>query len=104
LKAASPRHDCGSLARHLSDYIDGDLAADLRVLIDRHRSRCPPCAAFVRTLERTVELVRARPARALPRARVRALAAALRKAAAAAAPPRPAAARRRTSRKSGRRA
>jgi anti-sigma factor RsiW len=86
VKRRSTGHDCGRLARHLSDYIDGDLAAGLRALIDRHRSQCPPCAAFVRTLERTVELVRARPCEPLPPARVRALAAALRRAAASGVP------------------
>jgi anti-sigma factor RsiW len=49
------------MAKHLSDYLDGDLAASLTALIDAHRGECPPCEAFIRTLRRSVELVRARP-------------------------------------------
>lgn len=52
---------CREMAAHLSDYLDGELQADLRSLIDAHRGHCPPCEAFVRTLGRTVEAVRARP-------------------------------------------
>jgi anti-sigma factor RsiW len=72
---------CREMAEHLSDYIDGDLREDLRALIDAHRGDCPPCEAFVRTLARTVEIVRAQPREPLSSARKRALAAALRKAA-----------------------
>ena len=71
---------CREMAEHLSDYIDGDLRDDLRALIDAHRGDCPPCEAFVRTLARTVDIVRAQPREPLPGARTKALAAALRKA------------------------
>lgn len=52
---------CREMAASLSDYLDGELQADLRSLIDAHRGECPPCEAFIRTLARTVEAVRAQP-------------------------------------------
>ena len=52
---------CREMADHLSDYLDGDLAASLTALIDAHRGECPPCEAFIRTLARSVEVVRAQP-------------------------------------------
>jgi len=57
---------CREMAVHLSDYLEGDLQAELRALIDEHRGDCPPCEAFIRTLARTVEVVRAQPREPLP--------------------------------------
>lgn len=71
---------CRELAEHLSDYIDGELDASIRRLIDEHGGECPPCRAFVRTLALTVEAVRHQPAEPLPPRLKRALAEALRKA------------------------
>jgi anti-sigma factor RsiW len=68
------------MAEHLSDYLDGELREDLRALIDSHRGQCPPCEAFIRTLQRTVEAVRAQPREPLSPARKRALVRALRQA------------------------
>ena len=70
---------CREMAGHLSDYLDGELQADLRALIDAHRGDCPPCEAFIRTLARTVEAVRARPREPLPAALKQSLAASLRR-------------------------
>lgn len=80
-----PKHphgamSCREMIEYLSDYIDGDLDADLRRLIERHGGDCPPCKAFVGTLARTVEAVRALPRDPLPPSVRRALAEALRKA------------------------
>jgi predicted anti-sigma-YlaC factor YlaD len=72
---------CREMAEQVSDYLDGELAASLREVIDRHRGDCPPCEAFVRTLARTVELIRAQPQEPLPPERVRDLTEALRRAA-----------------------
>ena len=52
---------CREMAEYLSEYVDGDLDASIRELIDRHGGECPPCRAFVRTLARTVEALRAQP-------------------------------------------
>ena len=71
---------CREMAEHLSDYLDGDLRGDLRSLIDAHRGDCPPCEAFVRTLARTVEVVRAQPREPLSPDLKRALARSLREA------------------------
>ena len=49
------------MAHLLSDYIDGDLEASIRGLIDAHGGECPPCRAFVRTLRRTVDAVQRQP-------------------------------------------
>jgi predicted anti-sigma-YlaC factor YlaD len=71
---------CREMAEHLSDYIDGEIREDLRSLIDAHRGDCPPCEAFIRTLARTVEVVRAQPREPLSPSLRRALAASLREA------------------------
>ena len=52
---------CREMAEHLSDYLDGDLAASLTDLIDAHRGECPPCEAFIRTLAKSLQVVRAQP-------------------------------------------
>ena len=53
--------NCREMAEYLSGYVDGELDESIRKVIDAHGGECPPCRAFVRTLRRTVELVRARP-------------------------------------------
>jgi len=72
---------CREMAEWVSEYVDGELAASLREAIDRHCGDCPPCEAFVRTLARTVELIRARPQEPLSPERLQALSNALRRAA-----------------------
>jgi anti-sigma factor RsiW len=54
------------MAQYLSDYLDGELEASLRQILERHGGECPPCAAFVRTLSRTVEAIRHQPREPLP--------------------------------------
>jgi predicted anti-sigma-YlaC factor YlaD len=71
---------CREMAEFISDYIDGDLREDLRSLIESHRGDCPPCEAFIRTLARTVDVVRAQPREPLPPALKRALVQSLREA------------------------
>jgi anti-sigma factor RsiW len=71
---------CGEMVEYLSDYLDGDLDAALRRTIDEHGGQCPPCRAFIRTLQATVEAVRSLPRRRLGRGAVRSLVLALRKA------------------------
>ena len=71
--------NCRDMAEYLSDYVDGDLDESIRKVIDSHGGECPPCRAFVRTLRRTVELVRANPREPLPPALRQALCDALRK-------------------------
>lgn len=71
---------CRDMAAHLSEYLDGELQAGLRALIDEHRGDCPPCEAFIRTLARTVEAVRAQPREPLSAGLKNSLADALRRA------------------------
>jgi RNA polymerase sigma-70 factor (ECF subfamily) len=80
--AVSPPHargamSCREMAGYLSDYLDGELQGSLRRAIDAHGGECPPCRAFVRTLHRTVEALRAQPRIPLPPALRRRLAEAL---------------------------
>ena len=77
---------CREMAEHISDYLDGDQAASLHALIDAHRGECPPCEAFIKTLARTVELVRSQPCEPLPADVKNALLEALRRAAPSKAP------------------
>jgi len=60
------RMTCRQMVEALSDHIDGGLDEALRRTIQEHGGDCPPCRAFVRTLERTVEAVRAQPRQPLP--------------------------------------
>ena len=57
---------CREMAEYLSDYLDGELSTSLSAVIEAHRGECPPCRAFVRTLEKSVGLVRAQPREPLP--------------------------------------
>jgi predicted anti-sigma-YlaC factor YlaD len=47
---------CKELLGYLSDYIDGDLADDLCLLIERHAQHCQPCRIMIHTLQTTVTL------------------------------------------------
>ena len=53
-------HDpqCEKLLGSLSDYIDGELQAELCSLIERHLQQCDNCRIVVDTLRKTVELYR----------------------------------------------
>ena len=48
-------------AGHLSDYVDGGLAARPRARVDRHVPGCPECEQALRTLERLLVLLHAQP-------------------------------------------
>ena len=54
------RHDsrqCKQIFARLSEYLDGELPDDLCEQNDGHMEDCPPCQAFLKSLERTVRLV-----------------------------------------------
>lgn len=76
----SHQKSCREMAEYLSEYVDCNLDASIRELIDRHGGECPPCRAFVRTLARTVEALRAQPREPISPAAKRSLVEALRKA------------------------
>lgn len=49
-------HDCKVLLGSLSEYIDGELQADLCALIEEHVKDCENCRIVVDTLRKTVEI------------------------------------------------
>lgn len=59
---------CEEIFTVLSEYIDGELSAELCESIRAHNGNCPPCQAFVETFTKTLELVREQPAEPLPSA------------------------------------
>ena len=51
---------------HLADLGDGSIGPRERELVEGHLASCRDCAAFQRTLKRTVRLVQGLPARKAP--------------------------------------
>jgi anti-sigma factor RsiW len=49
---------CRELNDFLADYRDGDLAPEVRSRFEGHLVRCAACAAYVRSYQQTVRLVR----------------------------------------------
>ena len=49
------------VTEHLADYLEGDLALDLRALVDAHLDGCRECALEVREMQQTIRLLRALP-------------------------------------------
>ena len=49
---------CKQLLGNLSDYIDGDLQAELCAELEQHLQGCDNCRIVVNTLRKTVELYR----------------------------------------------
>ena len=49
--------DCGEVRAASSDFIDGDLSGAESSRIRSHLERCGPCAAFVRTLRATIDML-----------------------------------------------
>ena len=61
-----PEADCAETRAAASDFVDGELDAGAESRIARHLDKCPLCAAFVRTLRATVEMLRSTPVAAPP--------------------------------------
>lgn len=55
-KTTSPQ--CKALMEHLSEYIDGELGANLCAEIDKHLAECEDCRLLVDTAQQTIELYR----------------------------------------------
>jgi len=51
------REQCKQIFARLSEYLDGELPENLCERIEGHLDGCPPCQAFLRSLERTVRWV-----------------------------------------------
>jgi anti-sigma factor RsiW len=55
--AESTHETCEGLLGSLSDYIDGDLGAELCRQIEKHIAECEDCRIVVDTTRKTVDLV-----------------------------------------------
>ena len=55
---ARAKAECLKFVRHLSDFLDQELAEQLCEHINRHAEHCPPCDHFLATLRKTVALCR----------------------------------------------
>ena len=53
-----PNSQCKMMLGSLSDYIDGELQAELCSIIEQHLRECDNCRIVVNTLRKTVELYR----------------------------------------------
>lgn len=58
--------ECRELFARLSEFLDGELTADVCRELQEHLKGCPPCEAFARTLRTTVDLCHRLPPRPLP--------------------------------------
>ncbi len=58
--------ECREMFGRLSEFLDGELPADLCQQIQAHMDGCEPCQAFARTLRDTVERCRRLSSRPLP--------------------------------------
>lgn len=47
---------CLDLAERLSEYLDGELPADLEAQVEAHNAECANCERFVESLRRTKQL------------------------------------------------
>ena len=54
---AKKKITCQSFLDDLSDYIDGDVAEELRVTFEAHLAKCPNCWVVFDETQRTVEIV-----------------------------------------------
>lgn len=77
--------NCRELAEFLSDYVDGELPADVRARFDEHLGECETCRVYLATFRQTLQLAReahgaddAPTATEMPEALVRAILAASR--------------------------
>ena len=49
--------DCKEVLAHLSDYVDGDVSAELRYALEAHIARCRRCGVVLDTTRRTLRIV-----------------------------------------------
>ena len=53
--------ECREIFEKLSEYVDGELAEEIRSRIDGHMEDCVPCVAFLESLRRTVGWIQSEP-------------------------------------------
>lgn len=49
--------DCNQVLANLSDYVDGDVSAELRKALEEHLARCRRCSVVLDTTRRTLRIV-----------------------------------------------
>ena len=49
-------HNCKNLLAAISDFVDGDLPADLCFELNKHLAECENCRIVVNTMRKTIEL------------------------------------------------
>ncbi len=49
--------DCKEVLSHLSDYVDGDVSAELRAALKEHVAKCRRCRVVFDTTGRALKLV-----------------------------------------------
>jgi len=57
---------CRECTELLIDYLAGELAAEHCERIRQHLERCPPCVAYIKTYQMTIQLSRQLPCGDLP--------------------------------------
>jgi len=57
---------CRALFERLSEYVDGELSAELCRQMRAHLQGCDPCVAFANTLKKTADLCRRLPEQPMP--------------------------------------
>ncbi len=55
---AKKKITCQSFLDDLSDYIDGEVAEEIRVTFEAHLAKCPNCWVVFDETQRTVEIVK----------------------------------------------
>ncbi len=58
MSAHEPTPQCKNLLGNLSEYIDGELQAELCAELEQHLQECDNCRVVVDTLRKTIELYR----------------------------------------------
>jgi anti-sigma factor RsiW len=70
IRSESARARCLRIFERLSEFLDGEMNAKRRGLMDRHLKDCINCCAFFNTFKKTVALCRRNPRRRVsPRVR-----------------------------------
>ncbi|MED5372265.1 MAG: zf-HC2 domain-containing protein [Myxococcota bacterium] len=57
---------CGQVLAHLSEYLDGELPAELKAAADAHLAACPNCRAFGGQMEGLLGALRTAPPPPVP--------------------------------------
>ncbi len=52
---------CKDLLKTISDYLDGDISAEVCAELEKHLAECENCTVVVNTLKKTIELYHSEP-------------------------------------------